>query len=116
MDVLAFLLVALVLLGVVAFVTAPLRRPEESDEALEDPRVADLEARKEAKYREIRDAEQDRASGKLSPEDFERQDAELRAEAIEILDELDRARGRTGGRGDSGATEPRTRRDEPDGP
>ena len=90
MDVLAFLLVALVLLAVVAFVSAPLRRPEASDDEVEDPRIADLEARKEAKYREIRDAEQDHVSGKLSDEDFERQDAELRAEAIKILDELDR--------------------------
>jgi hypothetical protein len=116
MDVLAFLLVALVLVGVVAFVIAPLRRPEEPDEALEDPRIADLEARKEAKYREIRDAEQDRASGKLSPEDFERQDAELRAEAIQILDELDRARGRPGGREDAEASGRRPRGDEPDSP
>ena len=90
MDALAFLLVALILLAVVAFVSAPLRRPDAAGGEVEDPRVADLEARKEAKYREIRDAEQDRASGKLSQEDFERQDAELRAEAIEILDELDR--------------------------
>ena len=93
MDVLAFLLVAVVLLAVVAFVSAPLLRPEGEAEEAEDPRIADLEARKEAKYREIRDAEQDHASGKLSHEDFERQDAELRAEAIEILDELDRRGG-----------------------
>jgi flagellar biosynthesis/type III secretory pathway M-ring protein FliF/YscJ len=99
MDVLAFLLVAVVLLAVVAFVSEPLRRPEAPDDELEDPRVADLEARKEAKYREIRDAEQDHVSGKLSDEDFERQDAELRAEAIEILDELDRVgTGRAGKR------------------
>ena len=93
MDVLAFLLVAVVLVAVVAFVSAPLLRPEGEPEDAEDPRIADLEARKEAKYREIRDAEQDRASGKLSQEDFERQDAELRADAVEILDELDRVRG-----------------------
>jgi hypothetical protein len=92
MDVLAFLLVAAVLVAVVAFVSAPLLRPEGEGEDSEDPRIADLEARKEAKYREIRDAEQDRASGKLSQEDFERQDAELRADAVEILDELDRVR------------------------
>lgn len=96
MDVLAFLLAALVLLAVVAFVSAPLRRPRGESEALEDPRVADLEARKEAKYREIRDAEQDRAAGKLSEEDFRRQDAELRSEALEILDELDHLDGRRG--------------------
>ena len=96
MDVLAFLLVAVVLLAVVAFVSAPLLRPEGEAEEAEDPRIADLEARKEAKYREIRDAEQDRASGKLTQEDFERQDAELRADAVEILAELDRMRGERG--------------------
>jgi hypothetical protein len=45
-----------------------------------------LEAAKEAKYREIRDAELDHAAGKLSDEDFAILDAELRREAVEILD------------------------------
>jgi cytochrome c-type biogenesis protein CcmF len=59
-----------------------------------DPRAADLEARKEAKYREIRDAQMDRAAGKLSEEDFRRQNGELRREAVEILRELDGLEGR----------------------
>ena len=80
----------LILVAVVAFVAAPLRRA--SADAAEDPDIADLEARKEAKYREIRDAELDHAAGKLSDEDFRRQDGELRAEAIEILKQLDRIR------------------------
>jgi cytochrome c-type biogenesis protein CcmF len=41
---------------------------------------------KEAKYREIRDAELDHASGKLSDEDYAILDGELRQEAVEILD------------------------------
>jgi cytochrome c-type biogenesis protein CcmF len=41
---------------------------------------------KEAKYREIRDAELDHVSGKLSDEDYAILDAELRKEAVEILD------------------------------
>ncbi|MFT3863311.1 MAG: cytochrome c-type biogenesis CcmF C-terminal domain-containing protein [Solirubrobacterales bacterium] len=41
---------------------------------------------KEAKYREIRDAELDHASGKLSDEDYAILDAELRKEAVELLD------------------------------
>jgi cytochrome c-type biogenesis protein CcmF len=45
----------------------------------------ELEALKEAKYREIRDAELDHAAGKLSDEDFAILDAELRREAVEIL-------------------------------
>jgi flagellar biosynthesis/type III secretory pathway M-ring protein FliF/YscJ len=88
---------AVILIAALAwFVSAPLRRrvdaAADSDE-LEDPRIADLEARKEAKYRQIRDAEFDRAQGKLSEEDWRRADAELRREAIEILKELDRLRG-----------------------
>lgn len=46
----------------------------------------ELEALKEAKYREIRDAELDHAAGKLSDEDFALLDAELRSEAVAILD------------------------------
>jgi cytochrome c-type biogenesis protein CcmF len=55
----------------------------------------ELEALKEAKYREIRDAELDHAAGKLSDEDFAILDAELRTEAVAILD-------RAGGNGASG--------------
>jgi hypothetical protein len=87
------LLAAVILAVVVLFVTVPLRRAAATEDAGEDPRIVDLEARKEAKYREIRDTEMDHAAGKLSDEDFRRQDAELRAEAIEILKQLDRLRG-----------------------
>jgi hypothetical protein len=92
MDVVVFLLVALILLAVVLFVIAPLRAPSSAPEGLDDPRLAELEARKESKYREIRDAELDHAAGKLSESDWRRQDAELRREAIQILRELDRVR------------------------
>ena len=84
------IVLALVIVAIVAwFVTGPLRRSEGQAEAaeaeLEDPAIAEIEARKEAKYREIRDAELDRRQGKLSEADWRRQDAELRREAIEIL-------------------------------
>jgi hypothetical protein len=92
--------VAVILIAVLAwFVSAPLRRRADDDSVsaeLEDPQIADLEARKEAKYRQIRDAEFDRAQGKLSEEDWRRADAELRREAIEILKQLDRLRGQPG--------------------
>ncbi len=85
------LLIAIAILALVAwFVSAPLRRRSGTPEPrLEDPRLAELEARKEAKYREIRDTELDHAAGKLSRAEFARQDAELRREAIEILKLLD---------------------------
>ena len=84
------LLVALILLVVVVFVTAPLRRPARHRTGdVEDPRIAELEARKEAKYREIRDAEMDREAGKLTEEEWRRQNVELRREAIKILKRID---------------------------
>jgi cytochrome c-type biogenesis protein CcmF len=52
------------------------------------PVHTEADALKEAKYREIRDAELDHAAGKLSDEDFALLDAELRKEAVEILDKV----------------------------
>ena len=97
----AEILLALAIVAVVVwFVAVPLRRPRNGAtsavEPGEDPVIAELEARKEAKYREIRDAELDRRQGKLSEADWRRQDAELRREAIEILKELDAVRERPG--------------------
>jgi hypothetical protein len=54
---------------------------------LEEERIQ-LEAAREAKYREIRDTELDYRTGKLSREDFAATDRALRAEAVEILDRL----------------------------
>jgi hypothetical protein len=85
-------LIALILLAVAAFVTVPLRRPARSDDEAENPRVAELEARKEAKYREIRDAEMDREAGKLTDAEWTRVDRELRREAIALLKQLDSVR------------------------
>jgi hypothetical protein len=75
-------------------ITGPLRpgRAREEDLALEAER-AELEAAKDAKYREIRDAELDYRTGKLSEADWRALDEQLRAEAVEVLRELDRAGG-----------------------
>jgi flagellar biosynthesis/type III secretory pathway M-ring protein FliF/YscJ len=84
-----YALAAIVLALIVAFVVSrPLRRGPEVDRR-EDERRAALEAAKEAKYREIRDAELDFRMGKLSEGDFKVTDRELRGQAIEILRELD---------------------------
>jgi hypothetical protein len=84
-----FVLAALVLAGIVALVVlAPLRKAEERTRVDEDRRAA-LEAAKEQKYRDIRDAELDYRMGKLSEEDWREADRELRAQAIQILRELD---------------------------
>jgi hypothetical protein len=61
----------------------------ESGQAVaESSDVAELEAARDAKYREIRDAELDYRTGKLSPEDYAAIDGALRAEAVEILNRL----------------------------
>jgi len=83
-------LIFVVLAVVVVAVSAPLRRPGQvDDEAVSAERDA-LEAAKEAKYREIRDAELDYRTGKLSEGDWRAMDRTLRAEAVELLKRLDR--------------------------
>jgi hypothetical protein len=82
------LVVILVVVAVVALVvSAPLRRGTPAD--AEDAERAELEAARDAKYREIRDAELDHRTGKLSDADWRAQDRALRAEAVEILRRLD---------------------------
>ena len=88
-------LALIVVAAVVAVVVMlPLRRPE-AVERREEARVEELRAAKEAKYREIRDAELDHRMGKLSRDDWRAVDRELRAEAIDVLRELDRLEGRS---------------------
>ena len=86
----------LVLLAAVVWVVGqPLRAGARVDE--EDPRAAEraeLEAEKEAKYREIRDAELDHRTGKLDEADWRAVDRQLRAEAVELLRRLDALDGR----------------------
>ena len=96
----------LLLALVVALVSAPLRaasarsRPPDPAHARSasgqlpaasgaDDARAELETAREAKYREIRDAELDFRTGKLSREDYAAIDTALRAEALEILDRLE---------------------------
>jgi Na+-transporting methylmalonyl-CoA/oxaloacetate decarboxylase gamma subunit len=98
-----FLIVLAVLAIVVVVVSAPVRRAwrREGAEPAEPPRppdaateIANLEAARESKYREIRDAELDHRTGKLSDADYEAVDRALRAEAMDILHALDRVRDR----------------------
>jgi hypothetical protein len=82
-------LLAIVLLAVVVLVVgAPLRGRSEHLSG-QDSELEDLEAARAAKYREIRDAELDFRTGKLSREDYEVVDGSLRSEAVEILDRLE---------------------------
>ncbi|HEU4975179.1 MAG TPA: hypothetical protein VFT50_08820 [Baekduia sp.] len=90
MDPLAVVLVLVAVAFTVAVVAAPLREGHaEEAERAHEAEVADLEAAKEARYREIREAEMDFRTGKLSEADWRVIDRELRAEAVEVLRRLD---------------------------
>ncbi|HEY5285654.1 MAG TPA: hypothetical protein VIJ50_00945 [Solirubrobacteraceae bacterium] len=94
MSVLAAMLTLVLLAAVMAVVSRPLliartpggtSKPEESDTS----ERSELEAEREAKYREIRDTELDYRTGKLSQADYEAVDGALRGEAVAILDKLE---------------------------
>jgi hypothetical protein len=82
------LVIVVVVALVVLLVSAPLRS-RHADEEAEGAEHAELTAARDAKYREIRDAELDFRTGKLSEADWRATDRALRAEAMEILRRLD---------------------------
>ena len=86
-------LALIILIAVVTLVVIVPVVYREDDAADVDATRAELEAAKEAKYREIRDAELDLQMGKLSGDDHRAIDRELRAEAIDILRRLDEVHG-----------------------
>jgi len=90
-----FVLVVVVLAIAVLVIAAPLRRGGAvGREAAENAQREELEAAKAAKYAEIRDAELDYRTGKLSETDWRGIDRQLRREAVEVLHRLDTLDGR----------------------
>jgi hypothetical protein len=91
----AFVIVVVVLAIVVLVISSPWRAalPASGQRAGSGSgsTVAELEAAREAKYAEIREAELDHQMGKLSDEDYDAVDKGLRGEAIDILQALDAA-------------------------
>ena len=86
----SYLLILIVIAIAVVVISAPLRAARGSREADQHAsRRAELEAAHDSKYREIRDAELDLATGKLSDEDYAAIDHGLRREAIAIMHALD---------------------------
>jgi hypothetical protein len=95
MDVLLVLAVVAV---AVLVIIGPLRaNGEAGQDVRSSAERAELEATKEAKFREIRDAELDYRTGKIARDDWRSLDSALRAEAIELLRRLDELDGRRGG-------------------
>jgi hypothetical protein len=87
-------LVVVVVVAAVLLIAAPLRLGRSSPgEVSPSGQRADLEAAKEAKYREIRDAELDYRTGKLAQEDWQELDSGLRADALQLLKRIDELEG-----------------------
>ena len=85
------IVLVLVLLAVaILAISAPLRQ-RAAREAADRTERAELEAARDAKYAEIRDAEMDYRTGKLSEADWRALDRQLRHEAVELLHRLDEA-------------------------
>jgi hypothetical protein len=61
----------------------------------EEAELAELEAGRAAKYAVIRGAELDYRTGPLSEADWRELDRRLRAEAVQVLHQLDELHGRT---------------------
>jgi hypothetical protein len=83
------LLTAILLGAVVTIIAGPLRRSGGHAEHGAQSQRRALETAKEAKYREILDAELDFLTGKLSEPDYRDVDRRLRVEAGELLGRLD---------------------------
>jgi L-cysteine desulfidase len=73
---------------VLLVISTPFGKTAAAGLAAED-RLAELEAAKEAKYREIRDARLDYKLGKVSAADHEATERELQAQALAIVHEIE---------------------------
>lgn len=85
--ILQVLLSLIVVALVVTFLAWPLIKGV--DERVVDAERRELEDAKQAKYREIKDAELDHKSGRMTEEQWRQTDAELRREAMLILKKID---------------------------
>lgn len=86
---LEFLAILAVLAVAVWLIAGPLREGPGAADQRAEAEIGVLETAKAAKYAEIRDAELELRTGKLSQEDWTAVDRQLRAEAVAILRRLD---------------------------
>lgn len=90
MDVVGVVLVGVAAVAAGTAIAGPLRGGRaDADDAQYLARLEDLEAAKEARYREIREAEMDFRTGKIDEADWKAIDRQLRQEAMELLRQLD---------------------------
>ncbi len=87
MNALQILLSMVAVGGVITFLAWPVLKGV--DERVVDAERAELEDAKQAKYREIKDAELEHKAGRMTREQWEETDAELRREALQILRRID---------------------------
>lgn len=87
---LQYLLVLVVLAIALYTISQPLLSARRASAIASDD-VRALEAARDSKLQEIRDAEMDMRTGKLSDEDYQAIDGALRSEAVQILERLDDA-------------------------
>jgi type II secretory pathway component PulM len=87
---LQYLLVLVVLAVALFAISKPLLSARRASAIASDD-VRALEAARDSKLQEIRDAEMDVRTGKLSDEDYQTIDSALRSEAVQILEQLDDA-------------------------
>jgi hypothetical protein len=92
------LLTAILLGAVVTIIAGPLRRGGGHSASRELSQRGAIEMAKDAKYREILDAELDYHTGKLSEVDYREVDRQLRVEVSELLRRLDAAETKGGPR------------------
>ena len=79
--------VTLVSAGVILFVMLPLLRGDWAPLERSDDEVTEVDARKQAALRGLRDAEYDYQSGKLNQEDYRILKSDLARQALEALEE-----------------------------
>lgn len=87
-------ILAVVALGALLFVLAPLLQPSASRSTRRDAavgRLRELHARQQMLFASLKDLEDDRATDKLSDEDYEQLKARISGEAVGVMRELDAA-------------------------
>lgn len=85
----ALVFVTIVAVTAIAYVVMPLFQPSTPLRAEEDDQLAELIERKDETLRSIKEVEFDYHTGKLSEEDFERDDQRLRRQAIGLIRQIE---------------------------